>query len=161
MANIGSLIVLPEVLYQHRASVLSTRLTSSRERVERAVDRMYRRARGLAAAPAGARLLPRVFLSLGSTRIWAGRRPESLSRLLRHGALRPDVESAAILAWAAWGALSPRSLRFCLAAGVTLRDRRVRRLFADGVPWRWQPALAPEADDQPISALRPAPVAAG
>ncbi|HEX5183058.1 MAG TPA: glycosyltransferase family A protein [Allosphingosinicella sp.] len=162
MAPLGRLIVIPEVLYQHRASLLSTRLTSSRRRVEQSVDLMYRRARGLAAAPAGARLLPRVFLSLGSTRIWAGRRPESLSRLLRHGALRLDAESAAILVWAAWGALSPRSLRLCLSAGVMLRDRRVRHLFADDAPWRWQPVAVPERTDEPdVAGLRRTPVAAG
>jgi glycosyltransferase involved in cell wall biosynthesis len=162
MAAIGHLIVLPEILYQHRASVLSTRLTSSRERVEQSVDRMYRLAKGLAAPSAGGRLLPRVFVSLGSTRIWAGRRPEILFRLLRRGALRFDAESAAILAWAIWGTLGPRSLRLCLAAGVTLRDRRVHHLFAGGAPWRWQPMLPPPPAEEPnVAAMRPAPIAAG
>lgn len=161
MAAVGRLIVLPEILYQHRASVLSTRLTSSRERVEQSVDEMYRLAKGLAGPSASGRLQPRVFLSLGSTRIWAGRRAESLSRLLRQGALRLDAESAAILAWALWGALSPRSLRFCLAAGVTLRDRWVRHLFADGAPWPWQPIAAPvQVDESVISTLQPSIVAA-
>ncbi|HEY1606445.1 MAG TPA: glycosyltransferase family A protein [Allosphingosinicella sp.] len=162
MARIGGLIVLPQVLYQHRASALSTRLTSARDIVEHSIDRMYRQAHGLGDAPRGTQILPRVFLSLGSTRIWAGHRPAILSRLLRRGALGLDLESVAILAWAAWGALSPRSLRFCLAAGVTLRDRRVRHLFADGAPWRWRPVSAPEpAAGQAIAALPPAAVAAG
>jgi glycosyltransferase involved in cell wall biosynthesis len=139
IARIGALIVLPRVLYQHRSSALSTRLTSQREAVERSVDRMYRKARGLGTPAADARILPRVFVSLGSTRVWAGRRPAVLSRLLRKGALRPHFETAASLAWAAVGTLSPRSLRFCLAAAIALRDRLARRRFADRAPWRWQP----------------------
>ncbi len=162
MTRFGSLIVIPRVLYQHRASALSTRLTSSRDIVERSVDRMYRQAWGLAAAPSGARLLPRVFVSLGSTRIWAGRRPESLSRLLRRGALRLDMESAAILGWAVWGAFSPRSLRFCLAGAVGLRDRKVRHLFPNDTPWRWHPLAAAEpAKEQETPILRPISVPAG
>lgn len=160
MAALGSLIVLPHVLYQHRASALSTRLTSARDAVECSVDRMYRDAHGLGAAAGSARLLPRVFVSLGSTRIWAGRRPEALSRLLRRGALRPDVETAAILAWAAWGALSPRSLRFCLAVAVALRDRSVRRHFEGEAPWRWQPfTLPPRVADHAAGAANVAPAA--
>ena len=140
LARVGALLVLPEALYQHRASALSTRLTSQRDAVEASVDRMYRQAAGLGTVDRRARLLPRVFVSLGSTRIWAGRRPHMFRRLLRRADLRLDPESTAILAWAAWGAVSPRSLRFCLGASVAWRDWRVRRQFADPAPWRWVPA---------------------
>lgn len=147
MARQGTLMVLPVALYQHRASGLSTRLTSARDAVEASVDRMYRQAlgRGTATARRG-RILPRVFLSLGSTYVWAGRRPRMLRRLVRRGDLRLDAESTAILAWALWGSLSPKSLRFCLAAAVRWRDGRMKRYFADGSPVRWIPAAAPGSD---------------
>jgi GT2 family glycosyltransferase len=146
LARIGGLLVVPEALYQHRASPLSTRLTSARDAVEASLDLMYRQACGLGEGrkkqgrPA---ILPRVFVSLGSTRIWAGRRPRALLRLLRRGDLRFDRETAAILAWAAWGALSPRSLRFCLGAMVGWRDRTMARPLPDGAPVRWVPAAPP------------------
>ena len=76
MGSLGDLIVLPSALYRHRSSPLSTRLTSSRPVVESAIDRMYRRAAGEGPRPRGVRgLKPEVWLSLGSTLLWAGRRP--------------------------------------------------------------------------------------
>lgn len=155
MARQGSLIVLPVALYQHRASGLSTRLTSERGAVEASVDRMYRQALGRGAASGRrGRMLPRVFVSLGSTYVWAGRRPRMLRRLLRRADLRLDTESAAILAWALWGAASPRTLRFCLAAAVRWRDRRMERRFADEAPVRWTPALARGNDGGPREVRR-------
>jgi glycosyltransferase involved in cell wall biosynthesis len=149
LARLGTLLVLPDAFYQHRASTLSTRLTSPRDAVETSVDRMYRQAAGLSAAAVGRhRLLPRVFVSLGSTRIWAGRSPNMFRRLLRRADLRFDRETAAILAWAVWGAVSPRSLRFCLGRLVAWRDWRVRRHFADPSPWRWVPAAVPAGHDE-------------
>lgn len=146
LAATGSLIVLPAPLYLHRASVLSTRLTSEQRRVEAAVDAMYRRVNGLDPAAAGAKRHPRVFVSLGSTRLWSGRAPGVLRRLLRRGALRPDRESALILLWALWGRLGPRSLRFCLRAAIRLRDRIAGRRIHDGRVYRWTGAdAAPEA----------------
>ena len=73
-----------------------------------------------------------------------------LRRILRRADLRFDAESAAILAWALWGTASPKSLRFCLAAAVRWRDRRVERHFADGAPVRWAPAAAPASQDEAV-----------
>ena len=150
LAAHGSLLVLPAPLYRHRASVLSTRLTSDRDRVEAAVDRMYRTVTGAAPAPGG-KLLPRVFVSLGSTRLWAGKRTRALRRLLSRGALRWSRESASILAWALWGAISPRSLRFVLAALIRLRDRRAARLIREDGVYRWTfRAATPATEATPL-----------
>ncbi|HZF96564.1 MAG TPA: glycosyltransferase family A protein [Allosphingosinicella sp.] len=137
LAATGSLMVLPAALYQHRASVLSTRLTSDRNQVEAAVDRMYRTVTGAPAPAPGGRHLPRVFVSLGSTRLWAGHRTRSLRRLLSRGALRWDRESAAILVWALWGAASPKSLRFVLTRLIGMRDRVAGRTIGDEAAYRW------------------------
>jgi glycosyltransferase involved in cell wall biosynthesis len=138
LAHTGSLLVLPAALYQHRASVLSTRLTSDRDRVEAAVDRMYRTVTGAPAAAPGDRHLPRVFVSLGSTRLWAGHRTRSLRRLLFRGALRWDKESAAILLWALWGAVSPKSLRFVLTQLIGMRDKVAARTIGEEGAYRWR-----------------------
>jgi glycosyltransferase involved in cell wall biosynthesis len=137
LAEVGRLLVLPEPLYLHRASTLSTRLTSDRDIVETSVDRMYRRLSGLPPA-CGEKLLPRVFVSIGSTRLWAGRSPAVLRRLIGRARLGFNGESAAVLAWALWGSLSPASLRFVLRGVVKIRDRAVRGHFRDGQPQEWR-----------------------
>lgn len=135
----GRLLVLPAALYRHRSSVLSTRIASPLETVEASVDRMYRQVRGLEAGDG--RILPQVYLSLGSTRLWAGRSPGVLARLLRRGALGWNRESAGILAWAAWGAVSPHSLRLFLKLLARARDRAVASRFPDDAVLEWsQPA---------------------
>jgi GT2 family glycosyltransferase len=147
MAAIGKLLVLPEALYLHRASALSTRLTSSSEQVERAVERMYKTLELGEEAPLAAtgKILPKVFVSLGSTRLWAGSSPAVLGPLWRRADLRPDFRSLAILAWAMWGAASPRSLRFALRTLIRLRDRWVRDRVVGGEPVEWRPVLAAPA----------------
>ena len=150
LAAFGTLLVLPEALYQHRATVLSTRIASPRATVEASVDRMYRRALGRGPVGADGRLLPDVFLSMGSTRLWSGRRPGVLRRMLRRGELRFDVRTASILAWACWGAVSPLSLRAALRQIAMLRDRSAAARMADGEARRWEcrigiaPTAAPD-----------------
>jgi len=151
LAPLGRLLVLPDALYLHRASRLSTRLTSRQEEVEQAVDRMYRSLTDSATVTAGpgesanrpqarpAKVLPRVFVSLGSTRLWAGERTDVFTRLCRRAVLRFNAETMAVLVWAVWGAVSPRSLRFVLKSLIRLRDFAVRHRYPDGQPCPWSP----------------------
>jgi glycosyl transferase family 2 len=151
LAPLGRLLVLPDALYLHRSSGLSTRVVSPSEEVERAVDRMYRTLGGDAgapqdpAAPPPDRVLPMVFVSLGSTRLWAGDRPGVLGRLWRRGALGFNTGSLAVLGWALWGAVSPRSLRFVLRSMIRARDFAARRRYRDGQAYDWAPAVPPAA----------------
>jgi hypothetical protein len=149
LAPLGRLLVLPDALYLHRSSGLSTRVVSPSAEVERAVDRMYRTLGGAAgavpdpAAPAPDKVLPMVFVSLGSTRLWAGDRPGVLGRLWRRGALGFNTGSLAVLGWATWGALSPRSLRFVLRSMIRARDFAARGRYRDGQACDWVPAVPP------------------
>lgn len=138
LTDAGSLLVLPEPLYQHRASLLSTRLTSERVEVERSVDRMYRSVYGAPPQSDSGGVLPRVYVSLGSTRLWAGESPDALKRMLADAALKFDRQSLFSLVWAAWGALSPRTLRLALKIAVRLRDLAARRTVKDGRVYRWR-----------------------
>jgi glycosyltransferase involved in cell wall biosynthesis len=150
LSEVGSLMVLPAALYQHRASILSTRLTSERDRVEESVDRMYRKMTGALPPPEGGKHLPRVFVSLASTRLWAGLRTRTLRRLLSRGALRWDKECAAILVWALWGAASPRTLRFVLALLIRLRDRAAAGKIADDGVYRWRFRARPRTPGEDV-----------
>jgi glycosyltransferase involved in cell wall biosynthesis len=146
LVPIGDILVIPDALYRHRASPASTRLTSEPDVVEAQVDGMYRQAFGIE-APARptrrSRILPRVYVSLGSTRLWAGQRPHVLRRMLRRGELSASRATLLALGWALWGAVSPASLRFCLARAVAWRDRRISRSMADGALLRWSPEPPP------------------
>ena len=155
MSGVGSLIVVPKVLYQHRASILSTRLTSDRELVEAAVDGMYRQMRAGPAAPQGGKRLPRVFVSLASTRLWAGRRTRTLRRVLSRGALQPDWESAAVLAWSLWGSVSPRTLRMVLRTFIRLRNALAKRAIDEKIVFRWIPPVPSPALEEESGAPVP------
>jgi GT2 family glycosyltransferase len=159
LAALSRLLVLPDALYLHRASRQSTRLTSRQEEVEYAVDRMYRTLTGVGAGSAGqsetarlrqpspAKVLPIVFVSLGSTRLWAGERTGVLIRLCRRAVLRVNARTFAILIWAVWGAISPRSLRFVLRTVIRLRDFAVRNKYPDGHACAWSPAALTDSGE--------------
>ena len=150
LAGLGRLLVLPESLYLHRASGLSTRLVSPPAEVERAVDNFYRTMggrSGVIATDGTARLSPWVFVSLGSLRLWAGESPAMLGQIWRRGALKWDMETFAILCWAVWGSIGPRSLCFVLRSLIRIRDLMVRNSFADGHAVEWRPTLAAVATE--------------
>jgi hypothetical protein len=156
MAKAGRLLVLPDALYMHRSSTLSTRLTSNQELVEQAVDRMYRRMAGHEAPPEDGKVLPRVFVSLGSTRLWSGRSPMVLRRLLQRGRLGWDKETASVLLWALWGGISPGTLRACLRSVVRLRDRSASKQVVDGQPYEWIVPGAAAAKGSGVASGKPA-----
>lgn len=122
MAAISKVMVLPYPVYGVRQSTGSTRIASHRERVENAIDLMYRSrervARGepyddllASTRQPGQPIDPRVFISLGSMELWAGRRPRFFRRLLRRSRLKFNYHSLSALVWTAWASIEPRSLR--------------------------------------------------
>ena len=134
MAALARVAIIPEALYQNRLTLGSTRVTSDHERVERAVDLMYRSMASYEqqgeyealVAPGAARPAkfdPRVFIASGSLTLWAGGRPKVLRRLLARGRLRPDLRTLVALVWATWADLSPGSLRTVLKMLLRSRNR--------------------------------------
>jgi glycosyltransferase involved in cell wall biosynthesis len=148
IARHGRVVVIPEILSTVRHARISTRLRDDQDRVERAVDLMYRTSRAYgrrasreagAAAGGGTRLHPLTFVSCGSTNLWGGRSPAMWKRLWRRGRLGVDAVSLHALAWVGWGTVSPRSLRAFLRLLMGLRNRiarpRFRRLgYVDWTP---------------------------
>jgi hypothetical protein len=103
---------------------------------------MYRAVEG-APARDGAGLLPQAFVAAGSVRLWSGRRPGVLARLLRRGALTPNPSTAKILAWAALAEASPRSLVTLLRLALALRNRAARPRLSGVRCLAWRPGRVP------------------
>jgi glycosyltransferase involved in cell wall biosynthesis len=76
--------------------------------------------------------------SRGAMRLWAGGSPAIWHDVVRADHAGRRVYHLAVLAWAGWGELSPGSLRFCVRAISTLRDRVCGLLIKDGRPYEWR-----------------------
>ena len=128
------ILTIGRPLYQHRQSQISTRLVQDQDRVERAVDLMYRCLKRLdggqpyddllrGGMASGDKRHPRVFISLGSLQLWAGGKPRLFRRVLRHGRLGFDMASIATLVWTLWASASPSTLRSFMRLLANLRNR--------------------------------------
>jgi glycosyltransferase involved in cell wall biosynthesis len=74
----------------------------------------------------------------GAMRLWAGHPPDILGEALKPGALRLDARSLLTLAIAAWGRLSPSTLRLSLRSFIRARDLIAGRRVKDGSPREWR-----------------------
>jgi hypothetical protein len=105
----------------------------------------------------GAKVDPRVFIAMGSVRLWAGDEPRLFSRLLKRADLSIDTKSISALVWAAWATLSPASLRAFLKLLLGLRNRASSSVQIDDCAVRWQPykrdALPEEMAPEPTPVL--------
>lgn len=156
MAAVTRILVLPYSVYQVRQARVSNRLSSNQERVERAVDLMYRaRARidegrsyedlidpGLVD---NRKISPQVFISLGSIVLWGGGRPRLFRRLLKRGDLGFDRRSIAALVWTAWGSVEPYSLRAFIRFLLQGRKLRSKLVLRTTEPIQWPRATATTA----------------
>lgn len=152
VTRLGRILVVPEVLTTLRHAPVSDRLREDSRRMEAVFHRMYQcideyRRSGaydtLLTAPPPDKLDPRAFVALGSLRLWSNARPRMLGPLLRRGDLRFDAETGRTLVWAAWGEISPTTLRWFLLFMLQLRNvgaaRRLRgRRFVE-----WRPEVSP------------------
>jgi hypothetical protein len=74
-----------------------------------------------------------------ATRLWSGRRPVLLGQIVSRGLVQRSRRRARLVAWAAWGRLSPSSLRLAARLWIRGRDHAAGRLLRDGhaVEWRF------------------------
>jgi glycosyltransferase involved in cell wall biosynthesis len=155
MASEAQICVILTALYQHRQWTSNTRVASDRERVENAVDLMYRSIARLeqnrsyddllqARPMRGARVDPRVFIASGSLLLWAGGRPRLFRRLLSRGRLEFDMRTFSALVWTAWASISPTSLRAFLGVLLRARNLRAARIASRRGVVNWSPATDPK-----------------
>ena len=155
MAAVTNIMVLPYSVYQVRLARVSNRLSSEQQRVERAVDLMYRARARLeqgrsyddllcSALSDDRKVNPQVFVSLGSITLWAGGRPRLFRRLLRRGALEFSRRSLAALVWTAWASAQPHSLRAFIRTLLFGRKLRSRNMPVSGpILWPAERNLVP------------------
>jgi len=157
MAAVTKIMVIPHAIYKVRQSTTSTRIVSGQERLERAVDLMYRSSDRLwhndgydevvtsARAP-DAKLDPRVFISLGSLVLWGGGRPRLFRRLLQRGELSFNFRATSALVWTAWASLSPATLRLFLRGLLIARNRFAVTMLHSDEPVLWKPGTGASTD---------------
>lgn len=148
MSTVADVMVIPHALYKFRQSPVSTRVASDRDRVERAVDLMYRSldrfALGadyddLLGQENAGKLDPRVFVALGLLELWAGGRPALFRRLLKRGRLSLDFITLSALIWTAWASLSPSTLRGFMHLLRLARNARLSKKLGVNDAIRWSP----------------------
>ena len=148
MSAVTKIMVVPHAVYQIRQSPVSTRFASTADRLEGALDLMYRCRDRLEQGRSyedllgrtgerSSKLDPRVFTSAGSVALWAGGHPKLFKRAWARANLGMNMRSAKTLVWTAWASLEPHSLRAFIR--FLLFFRRLYASFAvdphGPVPW--------------------------
>lgn len=160
MAAASRVMVVPRAIYGVRQSTTSTRVVSGQERLERAVDLMYRSSDLLqhnrsyddllnSKRDDDAKLDPRVFISLGSKILWSGGRPRLLRRLLERAELSPGFRTLSALVWTAWASLSPSSLRAFMRLLLTVRNSFASAKIHSDDPVTWTPGKGATIESDP------------
>ena len=155
IAAVGKVAIIPRPLYRVRQSATSTRVLCNPERLEGALDRAYRATDRLehgkdyegifgGADEATRKLDPRVFVAIGSVRLWAGGRPRLFRRLLSRARLSWDFRTATAIVWTVWASASPSSLRSFLMLLLKARNRFASHPVWTNEPLRWRPLAGAE-----------------
>lgn len=153
MSEITKVVVIPRALYRVRQSATSTRLVSDQERLEWALDREFqatdRLQDGLQYESVFSRpdtstekLDPRVFIALGSLRLWAGGKPRLFRRLLSRARLSWAGHWPSALVWTAWASASPGTLRAFLMLLLNARNGFASGKLSSKDPLVWYPSKA-------------------
>jgi glycosyltransferase involved in cell wall biosynthesis len=151
MADRGRVVVLPDALYRYRYHADMTTLASLEEdavrvtnlrdrcRAERRAGRDYTHLLEAAGreAPNG-QVTAGALHSLGALRLWSGHRPGVLGKLFRGRSVRLSPSFLGLLPWAAWGSVSPGSLRLALRGAIQARDWAASIRVRDGRPREWR-----------------------
>jgi glycosyltransferase involved in cell wall biosynthesis len=143
LGAMGRLFVLPEALYAvrfHAGSMTAEAPLELALRVAAARDRaVSERFPHMGATRSGGDLAVDVVYEHEAMRLWSGARPALLSRLADRGLIRRLGRRPWLLVWAAWGRVSPGTLRWAIRLWTGMHDRAAGRRIPDGkaVEWRF------------------------
>jgi GT2 family glycosyltransferase len=150
LSDHGRIVVLPEALYAYRYNVGSTSLAYSSAEIAHSTDLLLRSLAERRAGrrhdhltevppdePVAADSIAAALHLQGALRLWAGETPGVVRDLVRIG---PRLSRAWLrtLAWAAWGELSPGTLRALLRGWVRAKDAFAGLRIEDGRPYEWR-----------------------
>ena len=124
MAVKGRVMTLPDVLYSYRYHSSNATLSNG----TRAVDENHSQNGNALAA----------FYMLGAMRLWAGDPPMLLQPMLEKKSLKWNLKTLMILVSAAWGHVSPPTLRVFLRSSIRARDLLASVRVKDGRPYEWR-----------------------
>jgi glycosyltransferase involved in cell wall biosynthesis len=122
MRDVGRIVTLPDRLYRYRYHASNASIGSAS-----------------AGHRAGARWAARTnrHFTRGAVRLWAGAPPRAFGPLLADRSGHGHRPRWLMLTWAAWGEISPRTLRLALRGVLTVRDRAAGLLLKEGQPYEW------------------------
>jgi glycosyltransferase involved in cell wall biosynthesis len=151
LSDLGRILVLPDALYRYRYHLDTTTLSYSAEEAARSIhllrDALNERRAGRdhiipaergADRPVSREMVAAAHRSHGALRLWAGHTPGVLRELTRGGGRSGKLSGVGTVVWAAWGSLSPATLRFVLRSVIRLRDAVAGAWMPDGRPREWR-----------------------
>lgn len=112
----GRVVTLPEVLYCYRYHASNATIAS---------------------LPKAENYLSSIYLS-GAMRLWAGQKPEILTKVVSDRSLTWNVRRLMVAAWAAWGERHAKSLRSFMRMIVHMRDVLASARVRDGRVYEWR-----------------------
>ncbi len=127
MTSAGRVVTLPDLLYHFRYHSYNATLFNGARAVRAVTDRYSQNGADLAA-----------FYMLGAMRLWSGQPPGVLPDMLALKSLKWNIETLIALASAAWGSISPVSLRLFLRSFIRSRDLIASLRVKDGRPYEWR-----------------------
>jgi hypothetical protein len=141
LGEVGRILVLPWALYSVRHHTGSVHRAMTAERFVRVAATkgrvIARRFPDAARSPDDCAI--DALYEREAERLWSGHRPALFGQLATRGLTRRLGRRAWLLAWAAWGKVSPSSLRVGLRLRMWARDRVAGRNLRDRevVEWRF------------------------
>lgn len=120
----GSVVTLPDILYRYRYHSRNATLVNATRAVEQSQAK-------------NGDALPALYM-LGAMRLWAGNPPMLLEPILARKMSPWNLRTAAILASAVLGDVSPPGLRFLLRSAIRARDLLASLRVKDGRSYEWR-----------------------
>ena len=148
LAGVGGVLLLPDALVDFRYHLVGSTVTHSQEARERALADQER---AFAGAPKdnnvscdveSSAVAPDAYRLRAAMRVWSGYRPDIGARFPRIGSRRWPARSLAVLVYATWGRVAPRSLRAVMAWMISARNRFHGADFPTGRPVVWRKGLS-------------------
>lgn len=164
LAEQGKLLILPDVLVNYRHSEASVRERRSRE-WESALVRMFDsvnlhsngngRDGALRPKRESTRIGSRVFVARAIPFVWSGKPAPIMQGMIERMSWRPFLPALANLAFVAWAAIGPRSLRALMGGWIRLGNRSARASLQGVNSVEWDPRTQGAANY--LGSTHPAP----